>query len=724
MSIEHIGAAKNVGGGEEKKPFDGPKEEPEVKQPQDLSVYQREAQAMVDSYRRFFQTFAKDVSLSFKLSDRFYIDLENGEVNLAAQWFAERGYSREQILWANLHELSHFRDLAEDPKRMMENFDYMQTQAKKTGAAIFAKWQQKYGASDPAFIDTLGKQQPINPKKPQAGTMNAAERAAYQIHHTFYNIFDDVYVNNLVSRKAPRYETGTAGGNQVSALYRASLFPKTDYTELPRHMQFLYKLLREEMVPDETVQIRDDVQAALEQKTAFQGKEYTAKEIVEHFIKPRGTRDTKVGQRYFVLQKTLEPIFEGLLKKDLDEWDPEKPHGQKGDSGRGDNGKGEPDKGDGSPQDANPFGGDYEEFNDKNPDRFNPEDIKDWFDKTEDDKQKKEAADAAKKADESKTAEEKAKYAQGKIDQAWLERNDVKPEALRRFRQIEAEVAPYLEELTKLWQRIIFGSTKKIERETAGYFKTGSELDIGRVIEKWPEIQQGDPAEVEVMKKTVSKELLIERPELIRLRLVGDMSGSMDEAKRHVLQQCFVLLLSSLREFETYLNLTRSQTKTKLEVDTEGWIFGDGAKKIKKLRSESGVEDEQVEIVKIFEHLENTLGNTYDNTALEKILKEITPEERDKIAQEKTLEIVIEVTDGGSSDAAAASRAVDALDAISVIVRALQIGETSNEEKAVFNSVWNATREEKLGEIVGKDIQNLLPAVAELLKKYLGNVRL
>ncbi len=712
MPAEKIHFRKNVEGGEEKPSFVVP-ESGEKEKPREPAEYQREAQAMVDSYRRFFQTFAQDVSLRFRLSDKFYIDLENGEVNLAAQWFAERGYSREQILWANLHELSHFRDLAEDPKRMMENFDYVQAQAKKTGAMILQKWVQKYGASDPTFIDRLKKQQPTSRKDPQK-TMNAAERAAYQIHHTFYNIFDDVYVNNLVARKAPRYEPGTAGGNQVDALYRDKLFPKTDYAQLPRHMQFLYKLLREEMVPGEEVQISDEVKAALEEKVAFQGKEYMAREIVENFIKPRGRRDTKAGQRYFVLQKTLEPIFGELLKKDLDEWDPQKPHKQKGGKGKGDD----------SPEDANPFSGDYKDWNDNNPDQFDDNDIKEWADKAEIDKKNKEAEDMAKKADEGKTAEEKAKAGQEKIDQTWCEKHGVKSETLRQFRKIEAEVAPYLEELTKLWQRIIFGSTRKIEREMAGHFKMGSELDIEKTIEEWPQIQKGDIEKAEVMQKMVSKENLIERPELIRLRLVGDMSGSMNEAKRHVLQQCFVLLLSSLREFETHLNLTRSQTKTKLEVDTEGWIFGDEEKKIKKLRAESNFEDEQVEIVKIVEHLQNTIGNTYDNTALEKIIEEITPEERNKIAQERIMEMIFEITDGGSSDAAAARRAVDTLDDISVIARAFQIGETSEEEKATFNAVWNVNREEKLGEIVGKDIQNLLPAIAELLKKYLGNVRL
>ena len=78
---------------------------------------------MLDSYRRFFITYAQDVSLSFKMSDAFYIDFENGVVNSDTKWFSIQGLSREQILWVDLHELSHFRDLAQDPKGVMENFD-------------------------------------------------------------------------------------------------------------------------------------------------------------------------------------------------------------------------------------------------------------------------------------------------------------------------------------------------------------------------------------------------------------------------------------------------------------------------------------------------------------------------------------------------------------------------------------------------------------------------
>lgn len=59
-----------------------------------------------------------------------------------------------------------------------------------------------------------------------------------------------------------------------------------------------------------------------------------------------------------------------------------------------------------------------------------------------------------------------------------------------------------------------------------------------------------------------------------------------------------------------------------------------------------------------------------------------------------------------------------------MITRAFQIGAVSQDEKNTFNDVWNKNRKEKLGEIVGEKVENLLPAITELLKKYLTNIRL
>ena len=703
----------------EKEPVFQKKQE-EQKSSELLERYKQEAQEFLDSHRRLLATFAKDVSLRFKLSNAFFIDLKNGEINLDIRWFAERDYSKEQILWALLHENVHFIDLANDPEQMMANFDYIKQGARQTGAVILQKWEAKYGQSDPKFIEELKTPQPIDSEDPNSETMNATEAAAYEIRHRFFNILDDIYVNKTVSRKAPFYEPQESGGLEVRKLYREKLFKGTNYSSNPRHMQIMDSLLREDMVPDEDTVLAQEVKAILDRKILFQGQEYSIKEIVNNFIKPRTGRDTKAGQRYFIIRQVLEPIFLELLNKDLEEWDPQKPK-----EGEGQGNKSEDIKGKNSPSRANPFSQPYRDNRQNNPDQFKPSQMRKWSDKKNDDDKKEAEKIAKNKADDQKTPDQLAEEAQNAMDKEWADKNNISYESIRKFRNIEKEVAPYLRDLSELWQRIIFGSTKKTERGMVGYFSSGTEISIPRVIDEWPIIEKGQPEEARVMRKMETKEILIRKPELIRVRLVGDMSGSMNEAKRHVLEQCIVLLLSSLREFNTYLNLTRSRTKSKLEVDTEVWVFGDDVQKVKQLKSGQGqgMEDDRIEAVKIFQYLQNTLGNTFDNKALEEIIKSLELD-KEKIEQGKIMEIVFEITDGGSSASDEAKIAVDSLIHINVISRAFQIGQVSDEEKKTFNKVWNEGREEKLGEIVGEKIENLVPAIAELLKKYLGQVKL
>lgn len=715
----------------EQKPFEKdrvekPKKSGEKKR--ELTDYERQAQSMLDSHSRFFITYAGDTSLSFRLGTKFFIDLELGEVNLDARWFEKRGYSLEQIRWALLHELTHFLDLANDSEGMMKNFDYIFAQAKKTGARMMNKWETACGESDAQFLATLKAQHPTSKKHPHK-TMNAVERAAYDIHHRFYNICDDIWDNSRVARKAPAYEVGEAGGQEVNRLYREQLFKSSDYRGQPRHLQFIDSLIREEMVPDETVLIDQEIDEALKRPIMFQGKQYTAREIIKRFIKPRSGRDTKASQRYFVLKMTLEPIFEELLAKDLADWEPKSSEQQEPEDGNPDQGDEQEDGGGGNP--ANPFDPQYKEFAKNNPDQFSDEDVKDWLDKHVDDEKRATAKKEQEGKDEKKTSTEKAQDAQKALDTAWCQRHDIPYQKLVEYRKIEAEVAPYLEELSVLWQQIVYGSGRELERDTAGYYKTGNELDISHLIDTYPGVFSEHPhvaahtaEEARAMLRTDFKERLVEKPELIRVRLVGDRSGSMDAKKTHILQQCFVLLLSSLREFNTYLNLTRSQTKSKLRVETEGWIFGNTAEQIKHLNGDKQMEDEQVEIIKQFARLQETLGNTYDHAALQAIRESFTDDDITQIGKGKIMDIAIEVTDGGSSNQTASRQAVDALDSIGEIVRAFQIGETNEEENSAFETVWNRNRSEPYGARVGKDIANLLPAVTALLKKYLGRVRL
>lgn len=730
--------------GEEKEPFlELPSEEKKKqkeeneKQEKEMQKYKKQGQEMIDSHRAVFARYAGDISLRFKMSDAFKIDLENGEVHNATKWFKEKDFSKAQILWAKFHELSHFRDLKEDPEKMKENFDYIFKLAKKTGAVMMRKWEEKYGASDPEFVEKLKKQIPIS-KKNKTQTLNKVEQAAYKIHHTFYNIFDDIYVNNLISRKIPMYEEGE-GADEVHRLYKEKLFAEFDYSNLPRHFAFDHYPIRKQMVPDEEVILSDELSEIINKKIKFQGREYTPAEIVENFLKPKKNRDTKAGERYFILKTVLEPIFMELLMKDLDEWEPKKPKQQEKKTKDKDKEGENEEQGEGGEEEegeepsVNPFQDDYDEYDENNPDKFGDEEIDDWHKKYSKDKQDEEAREAEEKADEEKGAGEKAEETQNALDNAWCARHKVDYKTLTEFRAIEKEIASYLEELSKLWRKIVYGGGREIKIELQGHFKEGEEMDILKTIEEYPRIEKGDLDKVEIMKKQVRVEIPVKKPELIRVWLSGDVSDSMDEEKLKILRQCFVLIISSIEEFNKYLNFTRAKTKSKLKADTEGWIFGNTAEKIKFFKSEAGAEKEQEQKIKIVEKMKTTRGNTFDHLPLEKIAESIPNHEKNKILNKKIMEIVFEITDGGSSNANKSREAIEKLLSLGIIIRAFQIGETNETENQIFNYVWNTEtgiggelvlRKEPLGVVVGEDIKNLLPAMTKALIKFLKNVRL
>ena len=165
-----------VEGQQDDNPFDLKQEDLIKKALEDFTKYKKEAEALVDSYRPFFTTFAKDVSLKFRLSDRFMIDWNSGEVHFDVRWFAERGYTKEQILWAFMHEIAHFRDLTEDPDSLLKTYgETILNQARSTGSVIMDKLKKSFGDSNPEYIEQISAQKPIDPKKPTLGTMNEVE---------------------------------------------------------------------------------------------------------------------------------------------------------------------------------------------------------------------------------------------------------------------------------------------------------------------------------------------------------------------------------------------------------------------------------------------------------------------------------------------------------------------------------------------------------------------
>lgn len=685
--------------------------------PEQIEAYKQQAQEWLDSYAGLFTTFAKDVSLKFTLSDAFYINLEKGEINLDARWFAERGFSKEQIFWAVLHELTHFRDLAEDPQGTKDNFEYIIQQAKRTARVMRRKLEDTFGVGS----DEVRHATAVPAGKKGMAAFSPIEQAAYKCHHLFFNCLDDIYVNTEIPRRAPVFQKGNQG-KVVQDLYRKQLFPGLDYTKSPQHMQLVYKLLREVMVPEEEVNVNSDVLRDAQVSFYFNNNDYSPQELIGAYIVPSSTNNTEAGERHRVLRETLEPRFVELLMRDIEDWQPQKPEDKKDAPSDNMSGEGE-EENDGQPTSTPPNGGvempfaqAYKDFETRTPDQISETDMQEW-------KAGNEEA-FRQRQEEARAAAKKAQDEQAAIDKPWLDKIGVSQAEMKRFRDLQRQVQPYLQDLSRLWRHLVHGESREMRSGMEGHFKTGSELDIAKVVEAWPQIDKGRVDDARIMKRMMPKEVAVSRPELIRFRVVGDVSGSMNGPKLDLLRQTMVLLLSSLEEFNQHLNMTRVRTKSKMQVDTEAWKFGNHAQKIKGFRQQSRAQADQAEVVRVFTSLDSAVGSTNDADALATINQSFSPQDLKSIREGKIMEIIFEVTDGVSDAPVRTRQEVDRLLAAGVIIRAFQIGRTTVHERRPFNEVWNKNRERPLGMIIGEDIEKLLPAVVEALSEHLKNVRL
>ncbi len=708
-----------------------------------LENYKKTGEDFINAHKRLFDTFAEDVSISFKMGDAFFIDYKNGYISLDSKWFFEKGYNKEQILWATFHELSHFRDLIQDKEGVMGSFEHIKEKA-----------------------NVLSKNSGMD------------ERLAYDTYHTLYNCLDDIYVNKVVSRNASFYEQGRQGGKHVEQLYKEKLFKDADYAKdtdptnaLPHHLQFAFYLLRKAMLPEDGIQVSEEVKNALQTRIEIGSKTYTPEELVQSFMVPHKSKDTTATTRHEYLKKYIEPIYESLIKKDLEEKDRQEDkqnpdqnqsnQDQSGDSTEESdegnpeenksenepNKQGRPENGDGKEEqkssdsaeqmstqisdkieDQNKFAkwaAAHKEFAANSPDQIDHGQMEKF---AENEEHKREENN--KKDEQSpQKPPESGRTIQANADRDWAERNETKDRdiyrELKELRQIEESILPHLNSLTELWQSIIAGRSREITSSKERLHASGSDLDVDSVIDNIGSIYAGQVAP-RIYEKNIFTERLVEKPELIRVRLVVDKSGSMnDERKQKVLQQTLVLVLRSIQQLNEMLDMTRGSTGSKLNVETQVLGFSDNFIELKKLESDqqSMDVDPTLAVLNVLRQAGAENGSTYDNLALKHVLSNQDEQSLQKIKIGKMLDLLFEITDGGSSAPFESQRAVEKMEDAGIHSNAFQIGKVNDEEKRLFNQVWNNSGTKK-GQVVGADIEKLVPAVTEALKKYLRGVQL
>ncbi len=635
----------------------------------------KEVNDYLASVQRELQSFAQDSSLKYKAGKGFCIDLSTGTIQIDARWFQEQGYEKGQIYWALLHEICHFRDLVQDK----EGFDKARSRYQNAGKQI-----------RPQVTEIIAGRGKKNPEK-------MAERFLTRAYHRFQNFFDDVYVNSLVRAKAPRFNYGQ-GSDLVKKLYREKLFPGTDYTSQPQHLQFLYACLRTAMLPDEEIVVSPEVEEALNEQRRYFGENINAFGVVKSI--QESTLDKKSAEvRAAQVLEIIEPAFRKFLLKDLENMPESPPPTEPPQSGEGDD--------DGE---LDPFAEDYDDYDKRSPDQISEKDMDDMAKKTRDKIKKGEE-------DRKKTPVERAKEAREVADRAFGDKYDIDERAMKRYRDVEKRVEDYMEELAKVWRGIIDNGWQS-QRVEVGFFQSGN-LNIPEVIRQWSTIKK-DPAKARVMTRSEDERIPVGKPECIRFRFMGDGSTSMEGEKLQALMDTFVLVNGSFGELGRMLDETRWATKTPLVIETQAWMFGSEPKIIKPLET-AGTENDNADLIRSMKEVNAGYGGTNDHIALATINADIPVEEDAKRREGKIKEICIFVTDGGSSNPLAVRAEVEDMLDRGILMLGVQIGEVSEGEKASFASIWIDGFPKPFG-IVVKDPKDLPKAIAEVLRHQLKDL--
>lgn len=549
-------------------------------------------------HREFFEWYAKDSSIKVKSAEGVMtpdgplntcaIDLKNGVMYLHQRFIAERyGGSDAKMFFGALHELEHFRELRDLLRE-------------KDGAEIWKNHNAK-----------------IESKR------------RYQI---LDNSFDDVKMNRFVVSRAPVL------AETRKKLYTDDLFAERDLTSLPKHLQFAHILNCENQETGEEWIVASEVREAMQEVRGKRGK-LSGIPLVEYATHP----ETPMSMRLKLQEAVIEPIYERLFQEDAEKKKAEK-KGEQKKSGKDKESEIQKQKGEGirKPQ--------AEKDEPQNPEDYFSDIYDEILEKYKHATPKEEIEKEIKKEIERQEKERGAGAGQ-KAFEVYARSQGVTSEDLReynRFRERAEEMKNpetnerIIDELREIFERIIVRRVKPVG------------------IPKYP-LSEGDlllyPAEVVVRTRAGEEEPDVwedveikEKPE----KFVGDFdviqvddgSASMEGAKADAQRICSAFVNEALAEFSENLKEMRSRLKYDLHVRTENWIFGDGAECIKPLSEELS----EKERVKIYKKLgKPNGGSTRDFLALEKILENLTDEEREKLASGKLKKIVIVMTDGESN---------------------------------------------------------------------------
>jgi len=621
---------------------EGSSQREKAKSAADSRAAQKAARFFLENERAICD-YARQAGLVFELGDRWAIDMETGRGTFDPSFFVKRGFTESESMWATCHEIEHLRDWRKDPEAY---------------ADLYARTKKE------RRLDLL------------------------------YHYINDILANREEDRRFPAHR------ETREYLYEDKLFPRINYAKAPRHLQFIYAMLREKMLPREEVILSPEVRAAVERLKNIDGQ---GTDLVLLVSDPTAApRD-----RFDVIRDYIEPVYEGFFLEDMEERK-RKEKERRGEDDDADALTGESMEGGSRSsdrgyiekeimRDEDYFASEYDESEEKLPQAFSPEEAREKIER-----------EVRRRREENRSPEQVAR-------EQFRARHGVSAEEVEdyadEYRKIEYQIKP----LRGIFERII-ATRKEIRRRLKERTDQGVIFDPAMIAQSYIDISGGilnSRTQLKVRREEFDEQRLRD----IEFTLICDLSGSMNEnrpgGKSYEQKLSAILITEALDEFEKKLKEERLERSVDLHVLTEIRGFHARDEELKPLSDTIDFATR----VRIARRLENCTGSrTADYKSMAKVAAEIDKETKRKIESGDLRKVLILITDGGSDDVSLAKEAKGRLVKQGVIAKAIQIGQPGKSDMEKFRYVWQRDGSPC------KDVSYLVPAIKRLLEDFLNDL--
>jgi hypothetical protein len=587
------------------------------------SEIQRQIQESIQRAERFILENAGDLAkimgasgLTIEVGRGWATDLKSGRVTVDPTFFIEAGYDPDWVNYGMMHEVAaHLIELINNPVESKRRWNFAE-----------------------------------------------GDRAK----HLFLNILEDIAGNKRMHALLPRQKEVAAD------VYEKKLFNGDDFTKYPLHIQFMYKMIKQEMVPGCEVAVDPRVDEALDSLRDYEGSGTDIIKISTNRLEDgSNTKEMSRDVQFQMWLTYIYPLFEELRQQAIEEKEDEDGDGDGDGEGGGDGGNGgnsdnesdNQDKTEGKSKDKSDkeksakadnfdeFYDDYEQ--NKHPEPIDHEELEKVMDEA-----------ASKKRDE----EPEAKRRKRKEKELAESGHGISDEI--SFRKELISLSPQITEMSEFFSGLL-DERAISSRQLRAASPEGAVLNPNTLAQTIVDIKSKIPSPPQAFLDYEKVERERKAEGKFDCYLAIDCSSSMAGQREVEAKRAAIVFLEGLAEFEREIRSREQASGAQLDWDVRSSVsvFGSNSEVIKPLGHE--LTDKQR--LDTFAAVNSGRGGTADFLALEEIHRQIQDELNSDPASVNRRRIVIVVTDAMSENTARLQRVVNELMSLGVSVVGLGI---------------------------------------------------